>query len=267
MKQAVASKSAMQALAETVKSAEIDRNKAVQSYRTMKRQLKLAKETNDMLESDRADLINQISQLTDEVAAWKANTDQALESARMEQQHEWGTREQGYKNTIQSLQTQLKKMETSMIPLSKYMTVLETSQDALNHKQELEKELDSLRGKVSYLQAELDAQLQKKFPAPSREPFVKSAAQPYPAPAAAKPTKPSCPPPPPQPPAASTATSTPPNTNNVNKAASSTNSTGVAVDRFSAVRRAGGRKALEEQLRRARSGSPRPRPRPLQNHN
>jgi len=143
-------------MAETVQSAELDRDRAMQAYRQTRRRLKQSAEVNARLENGQVVMSQRIQDLSEELAAVRAHAEEFLQSALARQQQEWKRREQEYRNVIHSLKTQIAKTDT-MIPLQKYMSAIEASEGVLSVKEELQKQVEELNLKVTKLEGELES--------------------------------------------------------------------------------------------------------------
>jgi len=276
-KHAAATKSALQALAETLKSCEVDRNRAIHERLQMKRQLKRSLEANAQLEYDREILTSEINELRDEIALCRSRADKVLQSARVRHLQEWTRRENEYKEIIRGLEAQVRKAASSNVPRNKYVSVLKASEDIMAEKEALRREVAGLNSKVTDLQNELAQKTknQQHFSAPPPPPpprvLPPPAMAPHRQPAAKRNEHHSATV---KPPPATRAHPPPPPVEKARRneqikfhRPSGSSAENKKIDRvalrISAARHAGGRKALEQKLKLARS----PRARPLQDHN
>ena len=102
------SKSAVQAMQESLALSEADRRKLSQSCRESNIRLQNALVDQQRLEEENLKLTNQVKQLSEDLYRSREQADQLLNQVREDNQKEWLKREAMFKNTIRKLQKQLR---------------------------------------------------------------------------------------------------------------------------------------------------------------
>jgi hypothetical protein len=119
-KQSAACKSAFDAMAKALTLSEMERRQSIDCQRKMEGQLKEMVQANARLEENS---FQQIHQLSQELAASRAQVDELLHSVHAQHQKEYHEREVQYQRTIRSLKKQICS-QPSMVPTRDYRSAV-----------------------------------------------------------------------------------------------------------------------------------------------